>query len=181
MLASPSGKFLKQYSFCAKVWTVIFLGIDSRNSYNFGNVFHRKNVVIAERWGRQCFDIVADILAVWQCNRMQVSTFIFVQLNDLKNCLIAVWSPFLVHRQQVSNRQFLSQTSLESFCVSSSLFQILSLCQLPSLLLGRLLAPLFLSLQNYIITKGGNLRQDQLPRECDYLLRVLEFMAIILL
>ena len=82
-----------------------------------------------------CFDIVADILAVWQCNRMQVSIFIFVQLNNLKNCLIAIWSPFLVHGQQVSNQQFLSQTSLESFCVSSSSFRILYLCHLPSILL----------------------------------------------
>ena len=32
-----------------------------------------------------------------------------------------------------------------------------------------------------IATSGGNLLLSQLPSECDYLLRVLEFMAIILL
>ena len=29
--------------------------------------------------------------------------------------------------------------------------------------------------------RGGNLLQSRLPSECDYLLKVLEFMAIILL
>ena len=31
-----------------------------------------------------------------------------------------------------------------------------------------------------VLTSAGNLLQDQLPGECDYLLRALEFMAIIL-
>ena len=42
------------------------------------------------------------------------------------------------------------------------------------------------SLINYqfqwrLITSGGNLQESQLPSKFDYLLRVLEFMAIILL
>ena len=114
--ALPSGEFFK-----------IQLGLIPRSSISDNKIRPSQSFNHHLTW---CFAIVADILAVWQCNRMQVSIFIFVQLNNLKNCLIAIWSPFLVHGQQVSNQQFLSQTSLESFCVSSPSFRILYLCHL---------------------------------------------------
>ena len=50
MLAPPSGKFFKQCRFCERVWAIrTCLEINFRMSCNFGNVFHRKNVVIVDR------------------------------------------------------------------------------------------------------------------------------------
>ena len=41
MLAPPSGEILNNIDFVQRFELYFFLGIDSQNSYNFGNVFHR--------------------------------------------------------------------------------------------------------------------------------------------
>ena len=73
MLAPPIGKFLKQYKFCERVCIVrTCLDMNSRISCN---VFHRKNAVIAKRWGGrkgqkfyidQHFETLIHTLNDWQ-------------------------------------------------------------------------------------------------------------------
>ena len=87
MLAPPSGEFFKQYRFCAKFCTVKFFWV----------TYSTKKCSDSRKVRKVVFWYCGWHIAVWQCNRMQVSNFIFVQLKDFKNCLIAVWSPIHVH------------------------------------------------------------------------------------
>ena len=68
MLVPPSGEFSKQYRFCERVCSVkAFLDINSRSSCNSSNVFHRKNVVIVDRWGNYSYCSNKCFCQCWEC------------------------------------------------------------------------------------------------------------------